>query len=220
MKIEQISRSKVHTVYKTGDSIRVPSVTTILGVLSKPALIPWANRLGLQGIDSSKYVDRLATIGTLAHYWIECYLNNEEPNLDQYSPEEKDLASNSVLKFLEWYDGINPKVIATELRLVSEAHRFGGTVDCICEIEGRGIGLLDIKTSKAIYQEHLYQLAAYWKLALEQGYNVKWVSVIQVGRNPEEGFSVRHCKGQELEKNWSVFQCCLNLHSALKEIKK
>ena len=115
MKIEQISRSKVHTVYKTGDSIRVPSVTTILGVLSKPALIPWANRLGLQGIDSSKYVDRLATIGTLAHYWIESYLNGEEPNLDQYSPEEKDLASNSVLKFLEWYDGINPKVIATEL---------------------------------------------------------------------------------------------------------
>ena len=140
MKIEQISRSKVHTVYTTGDSSRVPSVTTILGVLSKPALIPWANRLGLQGIDSSKYVDRLATIGTLAHYWIECYLNNEEPNLDQYSPEEKDLASNSVLKFLEWYDGINPKVIATELRLVSEAHRFGGIVDCICEIEGRGIG--------------------------------------------------------------------------------
>ena len=77
MKIEQISRSKVHTVYKTGDSIRVPSVTTILGVLSKPALIPWANRLGLQGIDSSKYVDRLATIGTLAHYWIESYINGE-----------------------------------------------------------------------------------------------------------------------------------------------
>ena len=35
--------SQAHTVYKTADGIRVPGVTTVLGVLNKPALIKWAN---------------------------------------------------------------------------------------------------------------------------------------------------------------------------------
>ena len=32
-------KTKAHTVYKTADNKRVPGVTTILGVLNKPALV-------------------------------------------------------------------------------------------------------------------------------------------------------------------------------------
>ncbi|GAI86127.1 unnamed protein product, partial [marine sediment metagenome] len=38
-----------------------------IGVLNKPALVPWANNLGLQGINVKDYVDDKADIGTLAH---------------------------------------------------------------------------------------------------------------------------------------------------------
>ena len=221
MKIEKISRIKTHTIYKrAGDSKRVPSVTTVLGTcLAKPFLIKWANNLGLQGVDSSKYVDRLATIGTLAHHWIESILNGIEPTLDGYSDEEKDYASNSVIKFLEYHSEIKPRIIRTELKLVSEDYGYGGTIDCLCEIAGQGVGILDIKTGKAIYDEHLYQLAAYFQLAQEHGYNPQWVTVVQVGRNAEEGFSVRHCSGPELAKNWDVFEACLNLYQAVKAVK-
>ena len=50
-------RAKAHTAYKTAGGQRVPGVTTVLGVINKPALVPWANQLGLQGINSSTYVD-------------------------------------------------------------------------------------------------------------------------------------------------------------------
>ncbi len=53
MKTEAVAakRSKVHTRYKLKNGLLVPGVTTVTGVLDKPALIIWANRLGLQGID-------------------------------------------------------------------------------------------------------------------------------------------------------------------------
>ena len=54
------ARAKPHTVYRTADGQRVPGVTTVLGILNKPALIKWANNLGLQGIDSATYVDETA----------------------------------------------------------------------------------------------------------------------------------------------------------------
>ena len=52
--------ARQHTVYKLASGARVPGVTTVLSVLNKPALVPWANKLGLEGIDVRKYVDALA----------------------------------------------------------------------------------------------------------------------------------------------------------------
>jgi len=61
VKTEQVmKRSRAHITYKLADGVPVPGVTTILSVLNKPALVKWANNLGLQGIDSSKYVDEKA----------------------------------------------------------------------------------------------------------------------------------------------------------------
>ena len=82
-------RDSGHQVYKTADGTRVPGVTTICGVMDKPALVKWANNLGLQGTDSTKYVDALAASGTLAHYWAEEVLIGREPDqavLDEYAP--------------------------------------------------------------------------------------------------------------------------------------
>lgn len=45
------SKTKIHTVYKLEDGTRVPSVTTILGILNKPALVEWAYQCGCQGLD-------------------------------------------------------------------------------------------------------------------------------------------------------------------------
>ena len=47
MVIEQIAakRSKTHQRYYDKAGTMLPGVTTILGVLNKPALVPWANKL-------------------------------------------------------------------------------------------------------------------------------------------------------------------------------
>src|SRR3990167_1945992 len=102
MKIENVKGAKAHTRYVLPDGTQVPGVTTVLGVLNKPALIKWANNLGLVGVDSSKYVDALAEVGTIAHYLILCHLRNEKPVLEDYAPSQVDKAENSLLSFLEW----------------------------------------------------------------------------------------------------------------------
>jgi hypothetical protein len=64
-------KTKAHIIYKLADDSRVPGCTTICGILDKPALLEWANRIGLQGIEMRRYVDDKADIGTLAHDMIE-----------------------------------------------------------------------------------------------------------------------------------------------------
>lgn len=95
-------KTKAHIIYKTSDGVKVPGVTTVLGLLNKPALVKWANNLGLQGIDSSKYVDEKASIGTLAHAMITDKLIGKETDTSDYSKNQIDQAENSVLSFWEW----------------------------------------------------------------------------------------------------------------------
>ena len=58
---------QIHTIYKKADGTRVPSATTYLGVLAKPALIHWAWELGVQGLDYRKVRDQAGETGTLGH---------------------------------------------------------------------------------------------------------------------------------------------------------
>ena len=115
--------------YYLGSGEEVVGVTTALGVIAKPALIKWANNLGLQGIDSSRYVDELATIGTLAHYMIQCHLTGTEPDLGDYTPNQIDRAENACLSYFEWEKGKHTETLLSEQPLVSEALAVGGTPD-------------------------------------------------------------------------------------------
>ena len=129
MVIEKLKNVEAHQRYRTADGKIVPGVTTVLGILNKPALVPWANNLGLQGISVKDYVDKLAKIGTLAHYFVECDLRGDEPDLDSYSPEEIRIAETCLLKYWDWKAENNPEPIMIEGQLVSERFGFGGTID-------------------------------------------------------------------------------------------
>ena len=170
MTVEQKAKAKsrAHTIYKNAARKRIPGVTTITGVMDKPALVRWANNLGLEGIDSSSYVDSLARIGTLAHYMVECYLTGVKQELDSYSKDEIDGAELSVLSFYTWEKQQQFKSLNSEMKLVSESLQVGGTCDCYCELNGKRT-LLDFKTSKAVYDDHKTQVAGYCLLLEENG---------------------------------------------------
>lgn len=176
-----------HQKYHTKDGILVPGVTTVLNVLAKPALVPWANKLGLQGVEVGKYVDSLADIGTLAHKIVECYLTKQEVDFSDYSPNQREKAERAAGKFYEWEKKNTFKVIKSELQLVSEKHYFGGTCDIYADLNGKKT-LIDIKTSKACYSEHFTQCAAYKILLEENGYPVEDAKILRIGREEAEGF--------------------------------
>lgn len=210
-------KSKVHTVYKTKDGQKVPGATTILGILDKPALIQWAWKLGTEGIDWRKYRDSAADIGTLAHYLIECDLKGIEPDLDDWSKDQIDLAENCLLSWYEWKKSHEIKTILTEEPLVSENYRFGGTIDCYAEIDGVKT-ILDFKTGKGIYDTHLYQVCGYAQLLKEHGYEVEAVRILNIPRKETEEFQEKIIG--DLSLGWEVFSDCISLYYSLKAFKK
>lgn len=216
---EFAKQAKAHTRYyieENGKKVRVPGTTTITGVLAKPVLKYWANKIGLQGIDVRKYVDAAARVGTLAHEMVEYYLAGERLDLSDYTPNEVKGAKRAFRKFIVWAKPHNIKPLLLEYPLVSKTHRFGGTIDFYGDLDGLPT-LLDIKTSKALYPEHFLQVAAYALLLEANDHYVARVYILRIGRDEGEGFEER--KIDNLNKRWELFRHCLEVYRLTKELK-
>jgi len=213
-------KGKAHQKYVSESGEVFPGVTTILGVINKPQLVPWANKLGLQGIDSTRYVDATAVVGTLAHEMVQEYLGGPSWDRGRYAPEEVDLAENALLKFFEWEKHIGKvETIAIEKQMVHEPRRYGGTVDWIGRIGGK-TWLIDFKTSKDLYPEHVYQIAAYNQLCCINDIEIQGVRIIRIGRDGGEGFEDRVVSSEELQYGEYVFNCATQLYYAIDAHKK
>ena len=213
-------KSKAHIRYKTKDGAIVPGVTTVLNLLAKPALVPWANRMGLQGIDTSKYVDDKADIGTLAHAMITNKLTGKETDTADYSKNQIDLAENSCLSFWEWEkDHKIESVEFVERPLVSEAHRFGGTLDIYAMVNGKQ-EIIDLKTGSGIYDEHIYQVAVLKRLLEENGFPVAATRVVNIPRAETEAFGERVISETENRVGWEIFKNLLSVYYLKKEMRK
>lgn len=202
-------RSKSHTRYYSRNGTMLPGVTTVLGVLNKQALVPWANKLGLAGIDVRNYVDTLAQIGTIGHEMILCHNKHIKFEPDGYSPDLIDKAENAFLSYLTWEKSKWIEPLESEKQLVSEKYGYGGTIDFYGLID-RVLTLKDFKTGKAIYPEHLYQVAAYRQLLEENGFKVEAVGILQIGRDETEGFSEKTIT--DTTREWKIFRHCLELY--------
>jgi len=212
-----MSKFNGHQKYYTKEGVLVPGVTTILGVLAKPALVPWANKLGLQGIDVGKYVDSLADVGTLAHRIVEAYLKKEDVDYADYTPNQRTLAERAAAKFFEWEKKNDFSVIKSELQLVSEKHYFGGTCDIYANLNGKKT-LIDIKTSKACYNEHFTQVSAYKLLLEENGYPVEDAYILRIGREEAEGFDVKDVP--MIDVHAEKFLACLKILQINNKLKE
>lgn len=212
-----ISKTKAHQIYKNAAGKRVIGTTTALGILSKPALIPWANRLGLNGIDSAKYVDEKAAVGTLAHAKIMGYFLDKEIDDSEFSKKEIDQADNALVSFYEWIKGKKIEPILVEKQLVSEKYQYGGAVDLLAKIDGSN-DIIDFKTGSGIYDEAVYQISGYRQLAIEAGYKVDKCRIVNVGRDESEGFSEKIFTN--VNKHFELFEHCLSIYQLKKVIKK
>lgn len=213
------TKNKPHTIYRLADNSRVPGVTTITGNLgwSKETLCRWHNKMGLEGIDTKKYVDEKADIGTLAHAMVTDDLLGLTTDTSEYSQFQIGFAENSYLSFCEWRKGKSIEIVEVEKEYVSEINRFGGKLDILAYINGV-LELIDLKTGSGIYPEHFVQVGGgYWLLAEEHGQEIKQARIINIPRSDDENFfekivpEIEVCKG--------VFLNCLYNHVAQKLLK-
>lgn len=209
-----MSKNRTHTKYVDDMYQPLPSVTTILSIISKPALVHSAWKLGTQGIDYKKHWGQKADIGTLTHSMILAHLNDKQSDTRQYSPEDVDQAENCFLKYLEW-EKRNPfEIVLCENPMVSLKHRYGGTPDLVCKLNGKNT-LIDFKSGNDIYPEMAYQLAAYDTMLMENDVPVEQWMILRIGRDETEGFEVKQFT--DIEPYWFVFEAALKLHWAIEK---
>jgi len=215
----KLDMKKAHTVYKNAAGVRLPGVTTVLNELNKPALIGWANRMGLEGIDSTKFVDAAARVGTVAHARIEAYLHGLELDESNITPEELDLSANGFIRFMEWWDRSHLVCLGSELRLVSEKWQVGGTLDVLAKdtLTGERV-LVDVKTGSGIYREARMQTAAYAAMYEEtHEEKIERVVIARVGKTLDDVFELQEVFNRPAYE--AAFEKLVVVHYALKGLK-
>ncbi len=208
--------NKAHTQYKLKSGTLVPGVTTVLSILGKPAIIEWAYQCGLKGVDYHKVRDTAGDIGTLAHYLILCHLKGETPDTSEYSLADLVKAQNCLQSYHAWIKHNPVKPLMIETPLLSEKYGYGGTLDLYAQLDSQSI-LIDFKTSKAIYPEYLYQVAAYGQLLAENlGKLPDKVLILRINKESNSDFEIKTI--DRMDKYFEVFRHCLRIYTLQKEL--
>ena len=126
--------------YYTETGAAYPSVTTVLGVLSRDSIKAWRKRVGNE--EANKISGQAATRGTKIHLLCEKVLDNEEIDTSKLSLLDLEIW-NEFKPLLNRIDNIH----AQEIALYSDHLRLAGRVDCIAEFDGK-LSIIDFKTSK------------------------------------------------------------------------
>lgn len=197
--------------YFLRDGSRVPGVTSVISRFKDAgALMHWAWEQGKAGIDYRETRDAAATAGTLAHAAVEAWVHgrafkpqNWADAIEEHGPEIAGKAEKAYGAFAEWAEQTRLKVTATEVAMVSEAHRVGGTLDAILVSGKRAIG--DWKTSKALYPDMLLQIAAYGRLWDETHPDDPITGGYHLLRFDKEGGHFSHHWWDELDVAWQAF---------------
>jgi hypothetical protein len=200
-----------------------PSITYVLGTYPKGSYFEdWLKKVGY----ASEYIVKKAgEQGTETHEMIEDYLNGKELNFlsptgyPQYDP----LVWQMFLRFVDFWEEYNPKLIETEVHLFSDEIKVAGTCDMVCEIEIDGkteLWIIDFKTSNYLQTTYDLQTAIYGKCYEEcygkkaDRYGVLWLKSSK--RGPKDG--VIQGKGWEMYESKRTQEENINIFMTVKKL--
>lgn len=221
------------------------SATACTGIIDKSRfLIPWA--VNLAGTFLKQYVETASqitaeellpiidealkqhtikkeeagSIGDLVHAWAESFAKAQIENspMPEISDDLDERVINGINAFLDWYNAHNVKFIHSELMVYSKQYGFVGIADAIAEFNGRKM-LFDYKTGKAIYNEHLYQVAGYRGAYEEEHGKLDGAMILHFDKETGN-LSMRELIDEDQEKNYPVFLSCLTIKQREKELTK
>ena len=199
----------------------VPGVTTILdGQLgwNKRILMAWSRREALKGNDPDAMAQEAADSGTVSHKLVEAHIKGVVADLSDFTKNQIDAGKIGFGAFLDWEKEQGLTYDHIEYPVVSEVHRYGGTIDMIAHKNG-SLWILDLKTSSGIWPEMKCQVAAY-SMAFEEQ-DRRQIHEWHILKLDKKDGSFEHHKlsGPEIAKAWEVFLHCRALYDLQKEIK-
>lgn len=204
-------------------------------------------RAAVDMIKGARYRDMgtKADRGTIVHAAIENYIDGITPDTDEIHSQLEHAkvpqkmwksATNMVNGVMEFLQSEEPEIIWSEATVYSRAHRYAGTADMIARMR---VGdevvpvVIDIKTSKSIYDEVALQLAAYANadfVGMDNGEEKPLLGGLGIDPSPriEYGIVVRPTPTGKYEKAvfaltpavFDLFLAVLNVATGQDELRK
>lgn len=213
----------------TWDDKPLHGVTTVLSVISKPALIQWAAGMACDYVkDNLTSIDQLEDVlkearfahrkkkekagdwGTAVHKAIESWIKeNKEPVLEGTQ-------KTAFEHFKKWATDNKVKFLESEKHLYSKELWLGGICDLVIEMDGKKY-VADIKTSSGIYNEMFFQMAAYDLMLKEMGgyEDIEGYIVINLKKTGE----IETMLAVDMEINKRAFLAALELYKITQQLK-
>lgn len=227
------------------DGKPLTGVTTVLGILNKPALLPWASKMAVEYIAENiehavvmgerealdyglfekiceeaktayaKKRDKAGDLGSDIHLQLENILKDVIKRNGGIIEPQLKSDIPQITEFLTWAKG--KKFLASEIHLFSEPMFCGGICDIVYEENGK-VYLADIKTGSGIYAEMFWQMGGYHLMIEEMGLyeNIDGYTVVNIPK--KGGLKVETSYG--LEQNKEGFKHCLAIYRLINEVKK
>lgn len=240
------ARGRTYTINANGKEYKLPSVTTILNVIGKPALVPWAKKVSLEKMRAELYgyVDDPLFGGqrTIERSQVDQIIAAASKRPDEVRDAAGDFGTAAhglierillgesvtptpsfeavVQNFLHWYEGSGLQITASEKMVYSIAHGYAGTMDATATRGGQLV-VLDWKTGNALYPEARLQVAAY-AMALDEMIGTRHREAIIVRfakdapKKPEDAFEAYRLESDELAAAQGAWLSTVRLWTWLK----
>lgn len=238
--VEYRDASHRYWLHHDGQRIDVPSVTGVLKVLDKPAIIPWAEARGIDGAvqavrlgeidpqDAASVAHAVGTVrtlklgadaardqgadrGTSLHNALELYVKTGQvPSVAAFPVEHR----GYVQALCRWLLAARPEPTAVEVCVGSVEHGFAGRLDLRATIDGRDL-VVDLKTNAKgrVYDDPHIQTAAYVGALVECGHPEPEGAVI-VALGEDGGYESADC-----EATFDDFLSVLSVHHAMRRLR-
>jgi len=239
--IELCFNDATHRFTANGNSV-FPSVTGATGIIDKSRpLIFWAVGLtkkylmgNLQNLIDDTKGDKIAAlieeavkqhsikkqeaadVGTQVHAWAEAFIKAKSKKDWPEIPKEPQVY-NGITAFLKWVDEYEVEFKSSEKLLYSKKYKYAGIMDAEAIIK-RKFCVIDFKTSKAIYPEMRFQVAAY-QAAVEEETGKEYSGNKYLARFDKETGEFEAKEFAEQDKDFKAFVNALELKRRLNEIE-
>ena len=227
-------KEHLHELLVDGEWKALTGCTTILSVLAKPALIPWAAKVAVEfietahksGLELTEQVfrdaknahrtkkEKAGDIGTQIHAEIESLIKEAILSPTRQIQGNKDV-SELTQHFVKWAIDNNVKFLESEKHVYSKKMFLGGIVDIVCELDGK-LWIADIKTGSGIYPEHFAQMAGYELMMGEMGYPEMGGAVVLNLRKDGKFEEKRSISNEDAKK---FFLACVDVYRLQEKFK-
>lgn len=222
--------------------VQVPSVTTILNVLAKPALVEWGVRCACDYVYENlqmlfagnsfsveqifKVVEQARTahdrtrqeaadIGTGVHDYLAQYWKNAT----KLAPLTEARSARCIQAAMDWFSEHEVRPLRVEEAQYSRLLAICGRPDFIGHIDGQ-LSVLDYKSTKFIYPEVCLQMTAYAMMHQEEFGQLpatRWA--LRLDKETGE-FEDRKFKPETFDLDQETFRACFLIYDRLKHLRR